>query len=592
MLNFRKQDAFIQLMRSVNAPTRDLTIDLPAGGRITGRVFDKASHNPITSFQAGINTSRSGGGRMMVMPPQLRSFTSDDGTFVLENVPPGDTQVIVNAPGYTSGRVPGLTVEDGKTIAGIEVGLETGTRLTGRVTNADGQPIPGASVRQGDGGPMRTPDGMATTDSNGEFAIEALEAGEKTFQVSASGYLTESRTLTLSGRDARLDVQLSSGTKVSGVVVTEAGAPVADAQVYIRGLGGMGTRRSARSDANGAFQLGGLAPGHYTFFAERTPYTQATVHDFDISSGAPLRIVMTSGGTITGHVFGLSPAELSHAQVTAWASGDDVSAPVDSNGNYRLEGAPTGSVRMRASTMTGMVGSSRNSPTKTVQVEPGAVVQVDLEFRNDTVVRGRVTRNGAPLANAVVDFIPRSGSTGTRVSAQSDGSGSYNATGLEDGSYRVAVVDIERFTPYSTTYEVKGSGTFDIDIKAAPVRGRVTDSGTGQGIGEARVELRSAANSTDFLGMRSTVTDANGGFLLDSVSPGAYHITASKSGYGSEVRDLTVGDTAADSVNLALATNDGITLHVVDARDGRMLSPFLRAYDSQGRVADESMNRM
>src|SRR5207253_63487 len=134
--------------------------------------------------------------------------------------------------------------------------------------------------------------------------------------------------------------------------------------------------------------------------------------------------------------------------------------------------------------------------------------------------------------------------------------------------------------------------TFDIDIKATPVRGRVTDSATGEGLADAKVELRPASNANDFLGMRSANTDANGGFVLDSVSPGAYHITASKSGYGSEVRDLTVSDAATDAVNLTLATNDGITLRVVDERDGRALSPLLRAYDAQGRVADESMNRM
>jgi protocatechuate 3,4-dioxygenase beta subunit len=592
MVNVRKPDAFIQVMRNVTAPARDLNIDLPMGGRITGRVFDKASHNPITSFQAGINTSRSGGGRVMVMPPQLRSFTSDDGSFVLENVPPGDTQLVVNAPGYTSGRVPGLTVEDGKTIAGVEVGLDTGTRLTGRVTSSEGQPIPGATVRQGDGGPMRTPEGMATTDANGEFALEAVEPGEKTFQISASGYLSESRTLTLSGRDARLDVQLSSGTKVSGIVVTEAGAPVADAQVYVRGVGGMGNTRSARSDANGAFQLGGLAPGHYTFVAERTPYAQATVRDFDISSGAPLRMVMASGSTISGHVFGLGPTELSHAVVVAAASGDDAVADVDSNGNFRIEGAPSGTVRVQAMTRTGIAGASRNSPTKSVEVAPGAVAQIDLEFRSDTIVRGRVTRNGAPLANAMVDFIPRAGDSSTRVRTQSDASGLYNATGLEDGAYRVAVVDLERFTPYSTTYDVRGSGTFDIDIKAVPVRGRVTDSATGEGLVEARVELRSASNAGDFMGMRAATTDVNGGFVLDSVSPGSYHIAASKSGYGSEVRDVTVGDTPADAGNLALATTDGITLRVVDARDGRALSAMYRAYDAQGRIADDSVGRM
>lgn len=590
MLAFRKPDAFIQVMRNVTAPTRDLAIELPAGGRITGRVFDKASHAPITSFQAGINTSRSGGGRVMMTPPLMRSFTSDDGTFVLENVPPGDTQVIVNAPGYTAGNVPGVIVEDGKTIAGIEVGLETGTRLTGRVTSSEGEPIPGATVRQGEGGPMRAREGTAITDANGEFTLEALEPGEKTFQIAASGYLSESRTLTLSGRDARLDVQLSSGTTVPGIVVTEAGAPVSDAHVFVRGIG-FTNSRSARTDANGAFQLGGLAPGHYTFVAERSPYAQATVADFDISGGAPLRIVMTSGATITGHVSGLSAAELSHAQVTVWGESDDATANVDSNGTYRIEGAPTGTLRIRASTGGGLGNSSRSSLGKSVQVAPGAIAQVDLEFNNDNVVRGRVTRNGLPLGSAMVDFRPDTGA-GTNVRTQTDAAGNYTATGMVDGPYRVAVVDIERFTPYSTSYEVKGSGTFDIDIKSSPVRGRVTDSATGQGIGQAQVELRAAADNNNMMAMRATTTDANGGFVLDSVSPGSYHITASKSGYGSQVRDVTVGEVATEAVNLALATTDGITLRVIDARDGRLLSPLYRAYDAQGRVADESAGPM
>lgn len=589
MLNFRKQDAFIQAMRNVTAPARDVNIELPAGGRITGRVYDKSTKNPVTSFQAGINASRSGGGRTFVMPPQLRPFSSDDGTFVLENVPPGETQVVVNAAGYTAGRVAGLNVEDGKTISGIEVGLDTGSRLAGRVTGPDGQPLSGATVRQSMDGPMRLPDGMATTDANGEYAIEALEPGEKTFQIAASGYLPESRTLTLSGRESRLDVQLSSGTKVMGVVVNEAGAPIGDAVVVVRGAGG----HSTRTDASGTFQLDGLAPGHYTFSAERSPYADGIVRDFDISSGAPLRIVLTTGATIYGHVFGLTPSELSHAAVSATGSGsgDGAQATIDASGNYRVEGAPTGTVHVEAETMSGFAGASRNTTQKTVQVGPGASVQVDLEFKNDTTIRGHVTRNGQALANAMVDFLPRGSDGGTHVRSQSDGSGNYTATGLDDGSYRVAVVDLDHFTPYSIAYEVKGSATFDIDIKAAPVRGRVTDSATGQGVADARVELRPNANSTDFVAVRGGVTDANGGFLIDAVAPGRYQITASKTGYGSEIRDLGVTETPGDAVELALAANDGITLKVVDARDGRVLAPLVRAYDAQGRVAYEAMNR-
>src|SRR5207248_9578783 len=108
MLVVNKQDAFIQEMRSVTAPARDVNIELPPGGRITGHVVDKASHQPVTQFQAGVSTSRGGGGMVIQTPPMLKPFTSDDGAFTLENVRPGPTQIVVNAPGYTPGRVPNI----------------------------------------------------------------------------------------------------------------------------------------------------------------------------------------------------------------------------------------------------------------------------------------------------------------------------------------------------------------------------------------------------------------------------------------------------------------------------------------------------
>ena len=129
MLIANKQDAMIQEMRSVTAPAHDLTIEVPVGGRITGRVVDKATRKPITSFQAGVTTSRGAGGMVVMMPPMLKPFTSDDGTFSLENVKPGPTQVVAMAAGYTTGRAPNVEVEDGKTVSEVEVPLETGAKL-------------------------------------------------------------------------------------------------------------------------------------------------------------------------------------------------------------------------------------------------------------------------------------------------------------------------------------------------------------------------------------------------------------------------------------------------------------------------------
>ncbi|HEX8153495.1 MAG TPA: carboxypeptidase regulatory-like domain-containing protein [Thermoanaerobaculia bacterium] len=588
MVNVSKIDEGIREMRTIAAPTRDLVIEIPPGGRITGRVVDKATRQPVTSFQAGLSGTRGGGGMVMVGPPALRSFTSEDGSFTLENVPAGQGEVVVQAPGYTTGRVTNLVVEEGKTIENVEVAMDTGVRVSGKVTGPDGSGVQGVSVGLESGSPipgMRGIGGLqtdgATTDASGEYTLEAIEPGEKTLSFSHNKYLPLQKKVTLSGREARVDATLSSGLKINGTVTTEAGVPVADARVSASSAsaGGFGGR-SATTDANGNFSLDSMTPGRYTFVARKSGYAEGALRDFDISSGAPVRVVLKSGATITGRVTGLSDNDLQQVAVEARGSEGSASGVVDAAGNYTIEGAPTGTVRVSAVTMRGFSSRKTTAP-KSVQVEPGGRATVDLEFRSDTVVRGRVIRNGKPMANAQVAFWPR-GVAGSQSSVQTDDSGTYSVDGLEDGEYNVQVVDMARFSPYRTTYTVRGSGTFDIDIKAAELRGRVVDSSTGAPIEKARVQFRGSAPE-DSLFSHAAETDASGAFTIASIAPGRYNATAEKQGYGSKVQEVTVTD-SAEPVELKLAKDPGVTLRVVDARDNRLLNASVVVIDAQGRT--------
>jgi len=592
MVAFSKREEFIQMNRAVNAPANDVNVDLPPGGRISGRVVDKNTHQPVKAFEAGISPSRNGGGMVMMMAPSMQSFTSDDGTFVLENVPVGATTLAVNAPGYVQERVPNLTVENGKALENIEVAMETGVRVTGHVTGPDGAAAGGAVVRIDPmaGGRMMRGGGMndpyTVADPNGEYTLENVEPGEKTLVFSRTGLINTSKTVTLSGDHMQVDAQLSSGVRTAGVVVNEGGTPVADAQVRARSASDSGFGRSARTDANGSFSFEGLAPGHYEFNAAKDGYADAIVRDVDITTAGMVRLTLKSGGTIVGHITGLSEAELQNAMVMVNSPNGNASAPVDANGAYRIEGAPLGTVRVNARAGQIMT-SNRTAPPKSVQVDAGSTVTVDIDFANDTKITGRVTRAGAPVAGASVNF---SGpGRGGRVST--DNNGRYEMTGLDNGKYNVTVIDPNR-GPYSTTYTVSGSGTLDIDMRGSVLRGRVIDGATGEPVSEATVTIRKKDPSMAGPPVSVTGTDAGGNFSFDTIPAGSYSASAEKSGYAAVTNDLSVSDNGAGAIELKLTPAPGITLLVVDARDQRPISAWYHAVSSTGQMYDDSIRMM
>ncbi|HET8775867.1 MAG TPA: carboxypeptidase-like regulatory domain-containing protein, partial [Thermoanaerobaculia bacterium] len=585
----RKESDFIQDQRSVTAPSRDVVFDFPAGGRVQGRVVEKGSSKPITTFQAGISTSRGGGGFVMMGPPQLKSFSADDGSFVLENVPAGSMNLVAQAPGYANGRA-NVDVEEGKTVSDVVIELDTGVKLVGKVTGPNGSALPDASVQIqpsptgqfARGGGMR----RAVTDSNGEFTLDSLDPGEETFEITHPKYLGTTKTVTLKGREMRLDVQLSGGQRVTGLVVTDAGAPVSEAEVEAFSASGGGD--TVRTNASGQFEFGSLNSARYRFVARKNGYLEGVVDDVDVSSGGNVRIQMRTGGTVYGRVIGLTEQELSGATVTARSGRSSSSAAVDPSGNFRIEGAPTGTVQVSATTASRSFMERRSSGTQTVEVNAGSAAQVDLEFRTDTSVRGRITRNGTPLGGATVMFQPRGGSRAS-ASTSSDEAGNYTVSGLEAGEYSVLVADSQRFNPYQTTYQVRdGASTFDIDYKIASVRGRVVDAGTNEPLPDVTVNFR-PSTSGEMRFARAAMTDPNGNFSMESVSAGAYTLTASREGYGTEVREETFGDSGRDGLELRLSRNDGVNLHIVDGRDGRQINAFITVFDAGGRIVHESM---
>lgn len=173
----------------------------------------------------------------------------------------------------------------------LDVGFREGPLLTGRVTTTDGAALPGALVCVDT--PFPTGRICRPTDSDGRYRV-ATRPDVYTVQVvpaaesdAVSSYWPGKRDWTDAGRvriagDTVLDVSLSRGVRLTGVVRTEVGLPVEAAPVSVND--GQGFLTGTYTDHAGRYAVA-VPPGSYTIdvFAPRVSQLLSRV-------GLPLRI--------------------------------------------------------------------------------------------------------------------------------------------------------------------------------------------------------------------------------------------------------------------------------------------------------------
>jgi hypothetical protein len=225
-----------------------------------------------------------------------------------------------------------------------------------------------------------------------------------------------------------------------------------------------------------------------------------------------------------------------------------------------------------------------------VEVSAGTETWVELDFTAGNEVSGRITRNGQPLGDARIVFVPKVRSMQGGGGSMSDAAGSYTVSGLLDGEYDVSVLYRESVVPYTTSYEVRGNSQFDIDLRTGSVRGRVVDSSTMDPVEGASVALEVTQPGIRF-GGGNVRTDSAGTFLLDSVAGGTYILRIAKEGFAQETKDVVASDGGEIEVEIRLQKSSGTELRIVDARDGREIGGMLSVADTSGRVVFEDAIR-
>jgi hypothetical protein len=568
-----KEGTGIRAMRQGELPAPDVRIELPSLGALRGRVVDSRSGAPVTSFA------------VVAAPPaadadwagrDAESMSDASGQFVLRDVPLGDVTVFIRADGYLPKEAPAVVFPDADEAPSIEISLEAGVAVQGRVTTSTGQPLDEVEVSAAGNGSAG--DTEVETDEDGRFRFPGLSPGTVTLHFQRRGYVSVRKSFDTADT-TRVDVSLTPGLALKGVVLSD-GAGVPHVYVGASSSAAGAADGSATSGEGGTFTIEGLTPGRYTVTASADE-GGATIENVEVEKAGLLRLVLERKATsvLTGVVTGLPSGDAAlFTRVTATGEdGRGGMAPVDSRGVFRMEKAPVGRVRVQAVTVA-TSGVSRSSRANDLTLAPGSESQTVLEFHDDVVISGRVTRDGSPASGGSILFRASDG-TGGMASSRLGAGGDYELVGLEPGPYSVTVSGMG--FSYATEYVVRESARFDIDATGASVKGQTVDAADGAPLSGVDVSLWREDETKP---TESQKTGAKGEFVARGLREGRYRVLTSKKGYGQQVREIELEPGASADVVLELVGSEGLTVTVVDARDDRPLDATIVVRDLARRV--------
>jgi len=320
----------------------------PNPGTITGTVTDAGTAAPI----AGATVSYSGGS----------TSTDGSGAYTLANVAEGSYTVTAGATGYAS-QSRTVTVGPGATATQNFALTGQVTRLSGTVTDAStGKPIAGAAVSAGSG--------SAVNDAGGAYAISGLAPGTYTATASASGYASQSASVTLTaGNTTTQNFALAPNPGTITGTVTDAGtgAPIAGAAVSYSG-------GSTSTDGSGAYTLANVAEGSYTVTASATGYaSQNRTVTVGPGATATQNFALTRpNGAITGTVTSAATGSPIGGATVSYSGG---STTTNGSGQYTLSNVATGTYNVSAS------AAGYSSASQSITVGSGQTATANFALR-------------------------------------------------------------------------------------------------------------------------------------------------------------------------------------------------------------------
>jgi hypothetical protein len=529
-------------------------------GIITGRVVteDGSGLPGVTVTLTPVAADR----RTTSRGSQNRTSTDEDGNFKFTGLAPYVYSVSASsAKGYAPSPVPVSERQDSgyhRIGASVTITMIKGAAITGRVTNALGEPVIGVQVnaamaRGAEGNPDRGGSSRSDfTDDRGVYRIYGLSPGtyvvftRKSFHPFPSPYDNDGPTYYPSStRETAAEVTVTSGGEASGVDIRYRGdrGHAVSGSISFSGEPGSSSRTLMVALTN---TVTGVVRSDADFFRERFAIYGVTDGEYEIT----VRWLLASEEIIAS------------APRRVVVKGADV-------GGIELKMLPLGSVAGKfALEATSVVCESKRKwslEETLLAIRPGAKSEEATPDRNRTVVNGLTEKGEFTVYYLAADryFLePRLPNENWYVKAiTAPASTSVSANTKAAAARGALVTDISRNGITLKAGEKITGVVATITEGAAGLSGKVIPALEGSRLpGRLRIHLipAEARAADEVLRYAEAYARSDGSFLLSNLAPGKYWLIA-RAAPDDETSDLPVTPVAWDATERAKLRREAMT---------------------------------
>jgi protocatechuate 3,4-dioxygenase beta subunit len=433
----------------------DLTLDGQRERAVAGRVVGPDGE-PLAGVRVevpGFSTYSDVAGKFRLVFPR--------GTLLLL---PDVLDLQANRVGYSPGHHP---IKPSETpIEGLEIRLEPGRILTGRILGVEPERLADVEIRA-EQGEQGWSSGVVSPD--GTYRIDDLEPGPWSVSATLENRMAR-ETVEAATTETTLDLNLSPLREVRGKVLGPSGEPIAGA--FIQFLDTSLSALSASSGEDGTFSLP-FPEGTHTIEASARSH-DPTLQDELVTLAAPtdgLEIRLKRGHVLRGRILNLPDGADAYVSVSQGLESHEADAAP--NGTYLVPGLGPGEWKVEAlvrmSEITGEIETGKINQTGRgrISLAPGAaeaVLDLDLSF-GDLTLSGHLLEGEGLLSTRVALLRADGEALAEKGLVEDEENGNFRFPGLQPGRYILKIEDYYRDRVLLRPVDLRSDREVTIDLE-------------------------------------------------------------------------------------------------------------------------------